>query len=755
MKKYNYLILLFCVLVQLISAPMASASYIYHDKSIYHAGYPEQGPISEQSFTFEELNRPNIRLRGVNASAGVDFSNRIDHIITDLELDFSFTNSPSLLSNLSHIKVYLNEEIMATVPIREFKKDQVINSIINHKIELNPHLVKDFNTIRFQLIGHYTMECEDPFHSSIWADISRTSRISYTQQQLPLESQLSQLPEPFFDRRDYSTLDLPFVFSSTPDENTLHAGAIVSSWFGAMAQWRGAQFPTNYNTLPSKHSVVFATNDNKPAFLKDYPDATGPTVEIIANPEHRYQKMLLILGRDSADLRTAAEGLALGLPMMTGRHALIEKVSFINERQPYDAPRWLRSDRAVTFGELIEYPTQLQVNGYSGAPVKLSVQLPPDLFTWQKDGLPIDLRYRYTPPTDKGVSRLNMAINDEFIQGYKLNPAEYKGLAVEDIKVPLLSTDETDKDRYFNVPGFKVDIKNDVSFHFLFSTEKEGFCTTATPEGTVAAIDDGSTIDISDYHHYIAMPNLHAYAQSGFPFTKYADLSETLVVIPNSPSRSEVQTLLTAMGHFGQTTGHPVFKVQIKKATDTLEYGDKEILLLGSHHNFIKDLPSESNISALINQSAREIKRAIYANPTAKYVQDEPLVDSHVSLQSVGEIAGFVSFQSPTHTDRTVVAIMAAHSTDLHLIDSALTQGGKLAEIQGTATIINQHQVHQSYLGDRYYVGSLPLHQLIWFHLADHPVLLAFLSLFILLLLSFILWRVLTSLARKRLAQGD
>jgi len=732
-----------------------SAIKIAENKEIYKDGYPEAGPRSTLSYTFEQLNRPDMRLRGVQASRTVDFTNRVDHIITDLSLDFAFTSSPALIRELSHIKVYLNEEVMATIPVVDASHETVNQGMQRHSIKLEPKFVKDFNTLRFELIGHYTRECEDPFHSSIWADISRTSRITFTEQQLPFESLLAQFPEPFFDERDYSQLNLPFVFNQTPDNTTLHAASILSSWFGAKANWRGATFPVNYNELPSSHSVVFATNDNRPDFLADYPDVEGPVVEVIANPEHRYQKLLLVLGRNSDDLKVAAEGLALGLPMMTGRTAKINKVDFIEPRKAYDAPRWIRSDRPVRFGELVEYKNQLQAIGYSAPPVKLDVRVAPDLFTWYTDGLPIELKYRYTPPTDKGVSRLNMSINEEYVQGYKLDPDEYSTLVDEDIRIPLLSTDDTDKARYFTVPGFKVAIKNDVAFEFLFSTEKEGFCQTTAPEGTIGAIDENSTIDVSGYHHYIAMPNLHAYAQGGFPFTKYADLSETLIVLPASPNRDEVETLLTATGHLGQTTGYPSLKATI--LTDNgadIDFDDKDILLIGSQTG-AESFSQSEHMSVLINQSLREIKQAIYETQPYKYAKSNEDAATHVSLESYGSLAAIAGFQSPFNDERSVVTIMAASSNDLHLINDTLTDGAKLIEVQGTATIINPYKVHQSHLGERFYVGSLPLHTLIWFHLSDHPLLLAFMTIITLLILSVILWRVLNTLARKRVGDKE
>ncbi|MGC7990891.1 cellulose biosynthesis cyclic di-GMP-binding regulatory protein BcsB, partial [Salmonella enterica] len=61
---------------------------------------------------------------------------------------------------------------------------------------------------------------------------------------------------PFFDRRDIRMLSLPFIFASTPDNGTLEAAGSLSSWFGALAAYRGARFPVQINTLPQRGNAV-------------------------------------------------------------------------------------------------------------------------------------------------------------------------------------------------------------------------------------------------------------------------------------------------------------------------------------------------------------------------------------------------------------------------------------------------------------------------------------------------------------------
>jgi hypothetical protein len=50
-------------------------------------------------------------------------------------------------------------------------------------------------------------------------------------------------------------------------------------------------------------------------------------------------------------------------------------------------------------------------------------------------------------------------------------------------------------------------------------------------------IGDDSTIDFSKYYHFLAMPDLRAFANAGFPFSRMADLSESIVVMPKAPTK--------------------------------------------------------------------------------------------------------------------------------------------------------------------------------------------------------------------------
>src|SRR5690606_24545082 len=211
----------------------------------------------------------------------------------------------------------INEEIVASLPVVQ-EKGGVMQ---RQRISIPPHLVTEFNRLNVQLIGHYTMECEDPGHSSLWATVSNTSELRLVTQPLAQQNDLTQLPRPFFDRRDVRRLDLPFVFAARPDAGYLEVAGTLSSWFGSLADYRGAAFRVRRGGARSSgNAVVVLRGGDKVAGL-DTPAVAGPTISVVEKPKDPYGKRLLVMGRNSEELKIAAQALALGAGALSGDSA--------------------------------------------------------------------------------------------------------------------------------------------------------------------------------------------------------------------------------------------------------------------------------------------------------------------------------------------------------------------------------------------------------------------------------------------------
>ncbi|MHB9118817.1 MAG: cellulose biosynthesis cyclic di-GMP-binding regulatory protein BcsB [Burkholderiales bacterium] len=712
-------------------------------------------PTETQRFPLKQLSGQTVlALRTANGSNTFTFGSRADELITHAVLHIRYTYSPALIPDQSHIKVILNDETVGVIPITKENAGRTILS----DIEIDPRFFTDFNRLKLEFIGHYTTECEDPLHSSLWADISGASELEITTRPLALKSDLAMLPEPFFDKRDLHRLTLPFVFAASPTRPTLNAAGVASSWFGELAGWRGARFPTYLDQLPRGHAVVFATNTERPSFLEKHPKVEAPTLEVVTNPADGYSKLLLVLGRDGKDLKAAAQALALGSDALSGPSALIREVKEETPRQPYDAPNWVRLDRPMKFGELVASPQELQVFGHQPNLIRVNLRIPPDLFTWRSRGVPVDLKYKYSPPIRSSESRLTMSINDELLQAFNLR-ASGQGGESSRVRLPLLDDILLGDSKEVLLPAFKLGTRNQLQFSFAFTYFKEGNCRGTQVENVRAIVDANSTVDFSGFPHYAKMPNLNYFATAGYPFTRYADLSQTVVVLPDKPTSYDIETMLTLLGRMGESTGYPAIRVKLAGAGEDALFKDADLLVIGTSpqqalfQRWREKLPA--SLSATAQRVSQPVRGASLLYEWFGFgTTPDPSISTREKIESSGSLAALMGFESPVTDGRSVVAVTATAPQQLLVALDALDDSGQIRNIAGSVVFIHPQKVESHLVGKTYSVGHLPIWTAIWFPLSEHPVLLAFLSILSVLVFAFALWRTLKAIAAKRM-QGE
>lgn len=669
-------------------------------------------PIPQRTygFTFKQLGvTQSFQLRGIDAIYSVPFSIPADEVVTAVKVKLDFSYSPSLLTNLSHLKILLNGEVAQTLPLPK----ETAGSALIREISIDPRLVADFNQLSLQFIGHYTLDCEDPFHSSLWMNVSNLSSIHFTVAPLSVVNDLVLLPGPFFDRRDGRRLERPFVFGTNPSTATLEAAGIVASWFGDLASYRGALFPAHFNRLPNDNLVLFATSDDRPQGLVNLPAINGPSVSVVTHPSDSRYKILLVMGRDAAELRAAATSLALAKPGLAGQTVSSIKLENLKPRVPYDAPRWLPSDRPVKFGDLATLQ-DLNVRGLTPDLVRLNMTTPPDLFGWNSKGVPVDLKYRYTPRVRQDKSNLNILVNDKYVTSYPLLPypgANAPDSAVSDLIAKIGPGDLMPGQAKFNIPLVHLRSKSQMQFHFSFDYPKEGACRDVVLDNMRAAIDPESVIDISSFPHYLKMPDVSAFANTGFPFTRMADLSETAVVLPDSYSSGDVGTYLTLMGRMGQSTGLPVYGVAVTRAVDVQKFANRDILLLGgpSTQSLFKDWAKSMPFSAdgeLRYFSMSDLRRKYL--PWYESPKDDKPLTVNLSAVTLAREAVVFGFQSPMNSSRSVVALTSDRATGQADLLNAMMDEDVVPKIQGGIAVVRGKDVDSMEGVSTYYVGSLP-----------------------------------------------
>ncbi len=690
--------------------------------------------------------RDGLPLRGIDGSNGVDFGARLDERIVEMRLDLDYTYSPALLPDLSHIKVQLNGDVADSValPKEESGKPQ------QRVIPLPVPALREFNRLNLQLIGHYTLSCEDPVHSSLWANINPDSALELTVVPTDLPNDLALLPAPFFDKHDGRPLVLPIMLPGAPDAGRLEAAGIVASWMGALASYRGASFPVSLDTLPTQgHAVVLARPGDTLAGLR-MPSVSGPTLAMVPNSNDAYGKLLLVMGRNDGEIKQAAIALALGYQTLSGPSTQITRLEAPEPRQPYDAPNWLPHDRPVQFGELMPV-SRMNVYGHRPAPIDLNLRLPPGLFGWRSDGVPMELRYRYSPrPARQSV--LEVTAGNQLVQTLSLHPDVRSDLFSRVSGMPPSEAHAT-----VMVPPYMLPPMAGLQFRYIYEYAKLGECQNSIVDNVMSAIDPASTIDISRLPRYAAMPDLGAFSDAGFPFTRMADLSETAVVLPDQAGAHDYSAYLMLMGAMGESTGYPAVGVTVGRAAQVDQLSDKDLLVLSSGGNQPLIKRWNGYLPGGAEGEGRRFGISDWLSRTLDWRGSDPRTrgapaSGKVVATGSGPAGMLEGIESPLSSGRSVVVVSGKNADGLAAaVRAVLVNRNNDQKSQGDLAVVHGTEVATLSNEQSYYIGTLPPWLAVQWFFANHPLLLVLALVFSAVVLAVLVYLSLRARAQRRL----
>ena len=693
----------------------------------------------------------SIRMTGIWPKQTFEFVMRRDEIITASELTLYWTPSPALLPIRSQLIIRLNGQVQKVLPISREMLGKQNQSIV----PLDPKKLKDANVLELEFIGEYDNVCTTPTSPTLWLTVDNASQLSFSRQKLRVADDLSLFPVPFVDPYDKSMLRVGFAFSSAPSAGELSAATVLATYFGVEADWRGADFPSYFNLIPPEgHFVAFYTPNRHPEFLKDWPEPKGPEIAIADAPLSPWAKMLVISGRNDADLMDAARAAASGSALLSGSRSSIREAVEVGARKPYDAPKWIDTSRVTTFGELAEYPGALTTRGAEPWPVHLTLRLPPDLFVINRSSVPVHLRYRYTLPEPSSQAQLRFRVNNTLVEAQRLtdqgSSETVNRVAVVDSIASMFEM--------LDIPPILFDAVNTLEFDFryalsIYAGTPEN-CRTVTLIDQQCEIDPRSTIDFSGFYHYAQLPDLKLFAQSGFPFTRMADFSDTVFVFSAQPTPAETETLLNAAGRLGSLTGAPGLKANVRIDPNPESLADKDILLIGRLPKSVLGSHDEEKPALLIDALSRELltSRGIPGmNPKTRRLSAP---EERFSVLAAGTLAALTGFESPFTSGRSVVALLAADPNGSERLNASLADPSKLLDSAGSVSFIRENGALNFYPAPGYSVGSLPWHQHVWYVMLEHPFLLILCALGCAILIGCLIYALMRIRIRSRLSQG-
>ena len=554
----------------------------------------------DNQFALSDIGPPDtIVLRGVDAYHSIYFSVPQNQLVKTATMKIRYHFSPGLIPDISHLKVSLNGTLFATLAVKtpsnyagqadlstdkkiaaqdklSVTRDNENNALLEATLTLPTESLVRNNELTFEFIGHYTLQCEDPSHSTLWSHVDANSTIELAGSLLALPNDLNLLPLPFYDAAVNLHPVVPIVFLSQPSAKAMRAAGIIASWFGILTDYHPVRFPVSFGTIPAGNAIVIGENIAEIPPALNVTASSGPTVAMRTNPNDPYSKILLVTGDNGDDVVKAAMALSLSPNMLQGDQQRTT-LTMPKAREPDDAPRWLSTEKTTTIGQ-ISQTGDLQGDG--SVPVGVYMRVPPDLYYGTIQNLAFHMSYRYNGIPLANESTLQVYMNSAFVSATPM-PHTEKASQVLDTVVPI---------PYTTMRPFS----NSMMMKFVFEIAKKGKCQDTAPMNLQGAILKDSYLDITGIPHWTPMPNLEIFANAGYPFTRKADLGDTAVVLPDAPSTDELEMFLTMMGHFGAQTGYPVLNVTVTNAAGMKQDANKDYFVMGT----VEDQPALKTLNA-------------------------------------------------------------------------------------------------------------------------------------------------------------
>jgi cellulose synthase (UDP-forming) len=719
-------------------------------------------------FTLADVGEPEtIVMRGVDAYHSVYFSIPQTQVVKTATIKLRYHFSPGLIPALSHIKVSLNGTLFATLAVNtppvppsqrseataaQGAADQTLvvarnenNALLEATLALPAEMLVHKNELKFEFVGHYTMQCEDPSNSALWSHVDTTSTIELAGSLLPLENDLKLLPLPFYDEAVNLHPVVPIVFLSQPSPKALQAAGIVASWFGMMADFRPVRFPVSIGTIPSGNAIVIGENQAElPASLK-MSASSGPTVAMRTNPIDPYSKVLVLTGDNADDVVIAATALSLQRDMFQSDQVRIPSLKMPAPREPDDAPRWLNTNKITTFGDLAQF-SNLESDG--GTPARVYMRLPPDLcYSCVQQNLGFHMSYRYNGVPLSNDSTIQVYMNGGYVSSTPM-PHSDKADAVLQTIVPVPAV---------NMRPFS----NTLEMQFLFMLHKKGACTDTAPYNLKGTILKDSYLDLQDIPHLATLPNLELFSNAGYPFTRKADLSDTEVVLPDTSGPDEIEVFLTMMGHFGAQTGYPVLNVGVTNADGMKTDGRKDYMVLGT----VEDQPALAKLNpslpVMVDGSGLHIQdtQGFFAPLQHAWwkVRSSDRIQSG-QLETAGGLpdALIEGIEWPARSNRSVVIVALRDHNAVPNFLSVFLKNSQSSDISQSVSVLHGARFVSYRIGnDVYNVGSLSLWTQVNMLFSKYPWLIVFSTLFFCFFMAVLIRAMLRRRARARLQGND
>lgn len=504
-----------------------------------------------------EFNRSPVvgnrfRLRGVYSEARLGFTRPRGWKMKSAKTLIRFQHSPALLAARSSLTAQVNGTSIGSVPLNR-KESQVGQVAFN----IPAKLIQDYNDLSLVVQQNDKPECSEPDSPVLWTEVLPDSKLMFEYQPQPVPLNFSRYPFPFFDELSLDTNRITYLLPKLND-SWLTAAPRFQAALGRLADFRpiDTRLVTALNEVePNERLVVIGTPADQPA-LKSLnlpfkisgnqildssksPLADDVGLLILSSIPKSNVPVLVVTGNGPEGVKKAAQFLVQPdtSKIGTGQAIVVNEVKPISTPSARSWPRYLPEKNSFKLSEIKTQANgkpfgDITVRGSSAPPIEIDFRaLPDDRFT---RGSSMNLMYSYGPQVNPRLSALEVLLDDVFIGGARLDSEQ--GATRKSLKVDL--------------PANLIKPTSKLKVAFRLNPREPAKCGQITDQQLTGTIHADTSFDLKR-ETFVQLPDLEL-LQSGYPFAAPQDLSSTAIVVPDTPSDTELLTLLEFSERLGR-----------------------------------------------------------------------------------------------------------------------------------------------------------------------------------------------------------
>jgi hypothetical protein len=596
------------------------------------------------------------------------------------KVQIRFRHSAALYASRSNLTVFMNGTSIGSIPLN--KRQNEIGSVV---FDVPPGLIQDYNELTIAALQNNSPTCtQDPYDPSLWTEVLPDSRLVLEYQPQPIALDFSRYPYPLFDILSLEPNQLAYLLPKTVDEPWLTAATRLQTALGRVAEFRPLE--TQLVKSPSEvqadqRLMVIGTPANQPALAslnlpleienqkildgeqQPLPPDVGVLMLTTAN-ENR-TPVFIATGNTPEAVAKAVQFLVQtgDRQIGTGSVVLVNQLADVPSPPPRDWAGYLPLSDAFQLKDLTTFNDEpiadVTVRGSNAPALQFGFRAhPDDRFA---PGNVMTLNYSYGPQVNPLTSLVEVQLDGVTLAGSRLTNVD--GATRQSMRV--------------NIPEAAIKPDSRMQVNFRLDPRERRSCSRVTDQQLWGTIHADSSFELNR-ENVVRLPDLKL-LRTGYPFVAPQDLSETAIVMPDSPSNTDLLLLLEVGERLGRLSQSESIQLSVHRASQLSpeQRSTHQLIAIGTQAEFPLPEALKTNGFDLEAMFSRRWQQS--------------------QVQTLPDVEGVVKqILSPWNDDRTLLALTAQTAAGLNEVRSLLSQDPLFYQIEGDTVLISANETNPS-----------------------------------------------------------